>query len=125
MAGGWEAQHDEDGAKWRDTFTNVPSVRVAIGKKGTRGTVLPRAPSSGHSDGVHPEVGAKGSTMKKLGGSSSVRRKYPPRTPDQLRAQIPCSYAEHVSCIGHQVTSDRARTPVFYFSVLPRFQVRL
>lgn len=123
MAGGGEAQQD-DGAKWRDTFMNVPSARGAVAKQSTRSTVLPRAPSSGDSGGVHPpEVGDKGSTIK-LGGSSSVRKKYPPRTPDQLRAYIPCSYAEHVSCLGHQVTSDRARSPVFYFSGLPRFQVR-
>ncbi|CAM9686514.1 unnamed protein product [Laminaria digitata] len=103
---------------------NVPSVRGAVAKQSTRSTVLPRAPSSGDSGDVHPpEVGDKGSTIK-LGGSSSVRKKYPPRTPDQLRAYIPCSYAEHVSCIGHQVTSDRARSPVFYFSGLPRFQDR-
>lgn len=123
MAGGWEAKHDADGAKGRDTFANAPSARVAIGKKITR-NVPPRAPSSGHNDAIDPEVGDnKGSTIK-LGGSW-VGRKYPPRTPDQVRARIPCSYAEHVSCLGHQVTSDRARSPVFYFSGLPRFQVRL
>lgn len=124
----WEARHDSpgpqaynDGEKWRDKFKNVPSASIAVAKC-ERDIVIPTAPGPGDYDIAHPAVGDKGNTIQF--GDPAKRGRYPPRTPDQPRAQVPCSYAEHVSCLHRQVTSDKARSPTFRFNGAPRFQVR-
>lgn len=128
MSEAWEARHDSpgpqaynEGLKWRDKFKNVPSVRIGLAKC-ERDIVPPAAPGPGDYDIAHPAVGEGGNAIKF--GDPGKRARYPPRTPDQPRAQVPCSYAEYTSSIQHHVTSDRIKSPAFPFSGAPRFQVR-
>lgn len=124
---GWEARHDSpgpqaynEGLKWREKFKSAPSTRIGLAKC-ERDNVPLAAPGPGDYDIAHPAVGEKGNTVRF--GDPAKRSRYPPRTPDQPRAQVPCSYAEHTSSIQHHVTSDMIKSPAFYFSGAPRFQV--
>lgn len=129
-AGNWEARHDSpgpqaynEGGKWREKFRNVPSVCIdnAVCE---RDVAVPGKPGPGDYDIAHHGVGQNGSAIK-FGGLAPGKR-YPPRTPDQPLAEIPCSYAEpdHISCLHNQLTSGRTTSPSVFFGGAPRFQVR-
>lgn len=129
LAGAWDALYDspgpqayDEGEKWREKFRNVPSARIAVAKC-ERDMVPPKAPGPGDYNVAHSAIGDKGNAMKF--GDPARRCRYPPRTPDQPLGEVPCSYAEHVSCLDHQVTSGRQTSPAFCFGGAPRFQVGL
>lgn len=129
-AGSWEAPYDSpgpqaynEGLKWRDKFRNVPSARIDVAQC-ARHIAIPTKPGPGDYNIAHNSVGENGNAVKF--GDPSRGKRYPPRTPDQPRAQIPCSYAEpeHISCLRYpQVISDRATTPAVFFGRAPRFEV--
>lgn len=127
MAGTWYALHDSpgpqaysEGETWQNKFRKLPSVRIDVAKC-KRDSLPPKAPGPGDYDIAHPAIGENGNAINF--GDPGTRRRYPPRTPDLPRAQTPCSYAEHVSCLDHQVTSDRLKSPTFRFGGALRFQV--
>lgn len=128
LAGGWEARFDSPGPQaynesqgWQKKLSSVPSARIAFAVN-ERDIAIPQAPGPGDYDIAHPAVGDDSNAHSF--GDPDARLRYPPRTPDRPRSQVPCSFVEHVSCLNHQVTSDRARSPAFRFSSAPRFQVR-
>lgn len=130
LAGSWEARHDSpgpqaynEGEKWREKFRNVPSVRIDHAQC-ERHMALPTKPGPGDYNIAHHAVGENGSAVRF--GDPVPGKKYPPRTPDYPRAQVPCSYAEpdHVSCLRSQLTSDRKTSPAVFFGGASRFQVR-
>lgn len=126
-AGNWEARFDSpgpqaynEGDKWREKFRKMPSACIDIAKC-ARHMPIPTKPGPGDYNIAHHSVGDN------LGGTKfgSLGKKYPPRTPDQPRAEVPCSYAEpgHVSCLHQQSTSNRTTAPTVFFGGAPRFQV--
>lgn len=128
-AGSWEARFDSpgpqaynEGNKWREKFRNMPSVRIDVAKC-ARDMPIPTRPGPGDYNIAHHSVGDNPSGVK---FGSAPGKKHPPRTPDQPRAEIPCSYAEpeHVSCFNHQSTSNRTTSPTVFFGGAPRFKVR-
>lgn len=130
-AGSWEARYDSpgpqaynEGLKWRDKFRNVPSTRIDVAEC-ERHMALPTKPGPGDYNIAHHSIGENGNAVKF--GDPKQGKRYPPRTPDLPRAEVPCSYAEpeHVSCLRYpQVISDRATSPAVFFGGAPRFQVR-
>lgn len=128
-AGAWYSPHDSPGPQvydeeklWKIKFRRSPSTRISVSKR-ERDATPPRTPGPGDYDVSHSSVGFKASTSRL--GDPAKRKRYPPRTPAQPIAEVPCSYVEHVSCLQGQLTSDRARSPTFRFSKAPRFQVLL
>lgn len=125
-ASAWDAPYDSPGPQayheaeaWTLRFRNNRSFRIA---KCGRDVAVPRTPGPGDYNVAHHGVGDAG-TGKYVVKIGDPGNRYPSRTPDHPRAQVPCSYAEHVSCLQHQVTSDRARAPAFCFGQEPRFKV--
>ena len=126
-AGNWEIQFDSpgpqaynEGDKWREKFRKVPSTCIDVARC-ERHMPIPTKPGPGDYNIAHHSVGDNPGGNK----FGSLGKKYPPRTPDQPRAEIPCSYAEpeHVSCLHQQSTSNRTTSPTVFFGGAPRFQV--
>lgn len=130
LAGSWEARHDSpgpqaynEGEKWREKFRNAPSTRIDHAQC-ERHMDIPTKPGPGDYNIAHHAVGENGGAV--TFGDPVPGKRYPPRTPDIPRAEVPCSYAEpeHVSCLRNQLTSDRKTSPAVFFGGAPRFKVR-
>lgn len=131
-ASSWESRFDSpgpqaynEGIKWRDKFQSAPSTCIDVAQC-ARHVAIPTKPGPGDYNIAHHSVGDNPRGAIKF-GSLAPGMKYPPRTPGQPRAEIPCSYAEpeHVSCLHHQSTSNRTTSPTVFFGRAPRFQVSL
>ncbi|CAM9387077.1 unnamed protein product [Ectocarpus fasciculatus] len=103
--------------------TGRPSSTVAAAGGSTTSTATPSGPGPGDYDVAHHAVGQNGPAIT-FGDPALGGKRYPPRTPDQPRAEVPCTYAEpgHISCLHHQLTSDRPTSPAVFFGGAPRFQ---
>lgn len=125
-AGAWGAPLDGPGPQAYEAdlnfSTRTPSARFSAAKRERNSAPLPSAPGPGDYDVAHPAIGEEG--RRSMFGDPKKRGRYPPRTLEQPRARVACSYAEHVSCLGHQVTSDRTRSPTFCFGKAVRFKAR-
>ncbi|CAM9245151.1 unnamed protein product [Ectocarpus sp. 13 AM-2016] len=99
------------------------SPMVATASGFTTSTASPSGPGPGDYDVAHHAVGQNGPAIT-FGDPALGGKRYPPRTQDQPRAEVPCTYAEpgHISCLRHQLTSDRPTSPAVFFGGAPRFQ---
>lgn len=125
-AGAWDGPLDGPGPQAYKAdlhfIRRTPSALFSAMKRERDSTKLPSVPGPGDYDAAHPAIGEEG--RRSMFGDPKKRGRYPPRTLEQPRAQIACSYAEHVSCLGHQVTSDKTRSPTFCFGKAVRFKAR-
>lgn len=124
----WDSSHDSPGPHAYDErklgqlkFQKTPSTCFPVAKR-ERDLIPARTPGPGDYNICHFSIAGLGNAIRF--GDPTRRKRYLPRTPEHPIADVPCSYAEHVSCLHHQVTSDRMRSPTFYFARVPRFQVR-
>lgn len=125
-AGAWDAPLDGPGPQAYEAYNNfikrTPSALFSAVKRERDSTPLTSAPGPGDYDVAHPAIGEEG--RRSTFGDPKKRGRYPPRTLERPRARAACSYAEHVSSLGHQVTSDRTRSPTFCFGKAVRFKAR-